>query len=58
MLQGELSAMLSPFINLSFSIKFVLSIFKWPLKTGFTVYQSLCYKVCNNMTVLYPNVVL
>ena len=42
MLQGEHSAILSAFIKLSFSIKtFVLSIFKWPLKTGFTVYEFL-----------------
>ena len=38
MLQGEHSAILSTFIKLPFSIKtFVLSIFKWLLKTGFTV---------------------
>ena len=38
MLQGEYSAILLTFINLSFSIKtFVLFIFKWPLETGFTV---------------------
>ena len=38
MLQGEHSAILSTFIKLPFSIKtFVLSIFKWPLMTGFTV---------------------
>ena len=37
-LAGEHSAILSTFIKLPFSIKtFVLSIFKWPLKTGFTV---------------------
>ena len=36
--EGEHSAILSTFIKLPFSIKiFVLSIFKWPLKTGFTV---------------------
>ena len=35
---GEHSAILWTFIKLPFSIKtFVLSIFKWPLKTGFTV---------------------
>ena len=35
---GEHSAILSTFIKLSFSIKtLVLAIFKWPLKTGFTV---------------------
>ena len=38
MLQGEHSAILQTFIKLPFSIKtFILSIFKWPLKTGFTV---------------------
>ena len=38
MLQGEHSALLSTFIKLQFVIKiFVLSIFEWPLKTGFTV---------------------
>ena len=43
MLQGEHSAILSTFIKLSFVIKiFVLSIFEWPLKTGFTVF---CLKV-------------
>ena len=34
----DYSAILSTFIKLPFSIKtFVVSIFKWPLKTGFTV---------------------
>ena len=38
MLQGEHSAILVTFIKLPFSIKtFVLSIFEWLLKTGFTV---------------------
>ena len=38
MLQAEHSAKLSTFIKLPFVIKiFVLSIFEWPLKTGFTV---------------------
>ena len=37
MLQGEHSAILSTFIKLPFVTKiFVLSIFEWPLKTGFT----------------------
>ena len=37
MLQGEHSAILSTFIKLPFANKiFVLSIFEWPLKTGFT----------------------
>ena len=39
MLQGEHSAILSTSIKLPFSIKIlVLSIFKWPLKTCFTVH--------------------
>ena len=39
MLRGEHSAILSTFIKLLFAIKtFVLSTFKWPLKTGFTVH--------------------
>ena len=39
MLQGEHSAILSTFSKLPFVIKtFVLSIFEWPLKTGFTVF--------------------
>ena len=38
MLQGEHSAVLSTFIKVPFVIKiFVLSIFEWPLQTGFTV---------------------
>ena len=38
MLQGEHSAILPTFIKLPFVIKiFVLSIFEWPLLTGFTV---------------------
>ena len=42
MLQGEHSAKLSTFIKLPFAINiFVLSIFEWPLKTGFTVLK-LC----------------
>ena len=41
MLQGEHSVILSTFIKLPFVIKiFVLSIFEWPLETGFTV-QSI-----------------
>ena len=37
MLQGEHSAILLTFIKLPFVIKiFVLSIFEWPLKTGYT----------------------
>ena len=42
MLQGEHTVILSTFIKLPFVIKiFVLSIFEWPLKTGFTV-SHLC----------------
>ena len=38
MLKGERSATLSTFIMLPSAIKiFVVSIFEWPLKTGFTV---------------------
>ena len=38
MLQGEHSTILLTFIKLPFVIKIlVLSIFEWPLKTGFTV---------------------
>ena len=38
MLQAEHSAILSTFMKLFFVIKIVvLSIFEWPLKTGFTV---------------------
>ena len=38
MLQGEQSAILLTFIKLPFVIKvFVLSIFEWPVYTGFTV---------------------
>ena len=45
MLQGELCAILSTFIKLPFLIKvFVLSIFEWSLKTGFTV--VLFYRCC------------
>ena len=41
LMQGEHSAILSTFIKLSFVIKiFVLSIFEWLLKTGFTVYDK------------------
>ena len=38
MIQGEHSVVLSTFIKLPFAIRtFVLTIFEWPLKTGFTV---------------------
>ena len=44
MLQGEHSAILLTFIKLPFVIKiFVLSVFKWPLKTGFTVSYRVYY---------------
>ena len=42
MLQGEHSAIHSTFIKLPFVIKiFVLYIFEWPLKTGFTVLLTM-----------------
>ena len=44
MLHWEHSAILSTFIKLSFVNKFfVLSIFEWPLKTGFTVIAVFPY---------------
>ena len=43
MLPLEHSAILSTFIKLPFAIKiFVLSIFEWLLKTGFTVSEKCC----------------
>ena len=49
MLQGEHFAMLLTFIKLPFVIKiFVLSIFEWPLKTGFTVIITHAQKPPNN----------
>ena len=45
MLQGEYSAILPTFIKLPFVIKiFVLSVFEWPLKTGFTVDSAVVKK--------------
>ena len=42
MLQGEHSAILSTFIKLPFVFKtFVLSMFEWPLKTGFAALDCL-----------------
>ena len=44
MLPLEHSAILSTFIKLQFVIKiFVLSIFVWPLKTGFAIYSIGTY---------------
>ena len=44
MLQGEHSAIHLTFIKLPFVIKiFVLSIFEWPLKTGFTVSPNVTF---------------
>ena len=49
MIQGEHSAILSTFIKLPFVINiFDLSIFEWPLKTGFTVYFVIYF------TLKYP----
>ena len=47
MLQGEHSAILSISVKLQFPIKaLVLSIFKWPLKTGFTVHSPRQMRSC------------
>ena len=44
MLQGEHSAILLTFIKLPFVIKIlVLSIFEWPLETGFTVLDIVLF---------------
>ena len=59
----EHSAILSAFIKLPFVFKiFVLSIFEWPLKTGFTVHCNMLeftkrYNVLlgNNEVILYSN---
>ena len=52
------SAILSNFIKLPFSIKTlnVLSIFKWSLKTGFTVYIFCmqCKRIVKVLFLLYP----
>ena len=63
-LQGEHSAILLAFIKLPFVIKtLVLSIFYWPLKTGFTVVVLMLYvpfkkiQSCSDFelaTLLYP----
>ena len=46
MLQEEHSAILLTFIKLPFVIKiFVLSIFEWPLKTGFTVLYGIFFRL-------------
>ena len=47
MLQGEYSAILLTFIKLPIVIKiFVLSIFKWPFNTGFTVQPLPFHFLC------------
>ena len=48
MLQGEHSAILLTFIKLPFVMKtFVLTVFEWQLKTGFTVHNMvLTFVVC------------
>ena len=46
MLQGEHSAILLTFIKLPFAIKtFILSVFKWLLKTGATVLYNNCFAI-------------
>ena len=55
MLQGEHSAILLTFIKLPFVIQiFVLSIFEWPRKTGFTVVLILgeCMQLNKNLLTL------
>ena len=57
MLPLEHSAIHFTFIKLPFSVKtFVLSVFKWPLKTGFTVIRivselKVLQKVCEILPV-------
>ena len=47
----EHSAILSTFIKLTFVFKtFVLSVFEWPLRTGFTVLSSCDTCTCNNVS--------
>ena len=70
MLQGEHSAILLTCIKLPFSFKtLVLSIFKWPLKTGFTVPQYFhvlgmyiiylkCSKISYTFHFMYSNKML
>ena len=59
MLPGEHSAILFTFIKLPFVIKiFVLSIFEWPLKTGFTVWDvwlglPSIYGILADLTTIY-----
>ena len=55
MFQGEHSAILSTFIKLPFVIMiFVLSIFEWPLKTGFTVLPLTNFLVvCGGLADVY-----
>ena len=57
MLQGVHSAILLNSIKLPFVIKiFVLSIFEWPLKTGFTVFSStVTLKIRTSLRSLKPN---
>ena len=46
MLQGEHPALLSTFIKLLYVIKiFVLSIFEWPVNTGFTVHAGIFFAI-------------
>ena len=53
MLQWEHSAILSTFIKLPFVIKiFVFSIFEWPLKTGFAVYNQFVFD-CHLSSVVF-----
>ena len=55
----EHSAILSTFIKLPFDYKtFVLSIFEWPLRTGFTVMFFLIVEDCLEECFLYVKCIL
>ena len=55
MLQGEHSAIYSNFIKLPFSIKtFVLTIFEWQIKTGFTFTTYKLRGYVHYMAILAP----
>ena len=55
--EREHSAILSTFIMLPFSIRtFVLSLFKWPLKTGFSVFKAEPHSVAT--VLVYPGLLI
>ena len=54
--KGSILQYFRPSLSYHLSLGAFLSIFEWPLKTGFTVYPNPCYKVnemCYKGTVLY-----